>query len=96
MANPARPACASHIEEAAKLETTKSAKSLREGLGKTAPAGISALLGAGFLAACQPTVQLEAPEKPITVNLNIKLDADVRVRLEERARDDIEQNDDIF
>ena len=48
------------------------------------------------MAACQPTVQLEAPEKPITVNLNIKLDADVRVRLEERARDDIEQNDDIF
>ena len=41
-------------------------------------------------------MQLEAPEKPITVNLNIKLDADVRVRLEERARDDIEQNDDIF
>ena len=59
------------------------------------PAALGAL-GATLLAACQPTVQLEAPEKPITVNLNIKLDADVRVRLEERARDDIEQNDDIF
>lgn len=56
----------------------------------------SGALGLTVLAACQPTVQLEAPEKPITVNLNIKLDADVRVRLEERARDDIEQNDDIF
>ena len=78
------------------METTKNIESLLEGLGKTAPTALSAAVGAGFLAACQPTVQLEAPEKPITVNLNIKLDADVRVRLEERARDDIEQNDDIF
>jgi hypothetical protein len=48
------------------------------------------------LAACQPSVKVEAPEEPITINLNIKLDADVRLRLEEEAREDIEANPDVF
>ncbi len=34
-------------------------------------------LGLGVLvaSACTPTVKLEAPREPITINLNIKLDA---------------------
>ena len=55
----------------------------------------SCLLG-GLLAACQPTVKIEAPREPITINLNIKLDAEVRIRLEERAKQDIGANPDIF
>lgn len=54
---------------------------------------------AGFLlllGACQPTVKVQAPEEPITINLNIKLDADVRLRLEEEAQEDIKANPDIF
>ncbi len=54
------------------------------------------LLTAGTLIACQPRVALEAPKEPITINLNIKLDADVRVKLEERAKEDIQHNPDIF
>ena len=45
---------------------------------------------------CQPTVKVEAPKEPITINLNIKLDADVRVRLEQQAQEDIQKNPDIF
>ena len=45
-----------------------------------------------LLAACQPTVRIEAPKEPITINLNIKLEADVRVRLEEQAREDVSTN----
>jgi hypothetical protein len=52
------------------------------------------LLTAGTLIACQPRVALEAPKEPITINLN--MDADVRVRLEERAKEDIQHNPDIF
>ena len=48
------------------------------------------------LGACQPTVAVKAPEEPITINLNIKLDAEVRVKLEEQAQQDIEENPDIF
>ena len=46
--------------------------------------------------ACQPTVKVEPPKEPITINLNIKLDADIRVRLEEQAKKDIETNPGIF
>ena len=49
-----------------------------------------------FLIACQPTVKVEAPDEPITINLNVKLDADVRVKLEEQAQKDIDKNEDIF
>jgi len=61
------------------------------------PPAASALLAAALLlGACQPTVRVEAPKEPITINLNVKLEADVRVRLEEQARDDIESNPNIF
>jgi len=39
--------------------------------------------------ACTPTVQLEAPKEPITINLNIKLDADVRLKVEQEAKKDV-------
>lgn len=42
-----------------------------------------------FAVSCTPTVQVEAPKEPITVNLNIKLDADVRLRVEEKAKEDV-------
>lgn len=59
--------------------------------------GAAALLLLGLpLAACQPTVAVQAPKEPITINLNIKLDADVRLRIEETAEEDIEENEDIF
>lgn len=46
--------------------------------------------------ACTPTVKVEAPKEPITINLNIKLDADVRLRLEEGAQKDIKNNPGVF
>jgi YnbE-like lipoprotein len=42
-----------------------------------------------LLSACTPTVQVVAPKEPITINLNIKLDADVRLRIEEKAKEDV-------
>ena len=42
------------------------------------------------LDACTPTVRVEPPKEPITVNLNIKLDADVRLRVEEKAKEDVQ------
>jgi hypothetical protein len=48
------------------------------------------------LQGCEPTVKVEAPKEPITINLNIKVDAEVRVKLEEAAKEDIEDNPDLF
>ncbi|MGE0857840.1 MAG: YnbE family lipoprotein [Gammaproteobacteria bacterium] len=49
----------------------------------------AALTMAVLIGACTPTVKVEAPREPITINLNIKLDADVRVKLEQQAKDDV-------
>ena len=49
-----------------------------------------------LMTACTPTVKIEAPKEPITINLNIKLDADIYVKLEEQAKKDIESNPDVF
>ena len=56
----------------------------------------SAGLALAILVACQPTVKIEAPKEPITINLNIKLEAEIRLKLEESAKQDIEQNPKIF
>ena len=42
-----------------------------------------------LLGACTPTVAVEAPKEPITINLNIKLDANVRLQVEEKAKQDV-------
>ncbi len=54
------------------------------------------VLVAGLSAGCEPTVRIEAPREPITINLNIKIEADVLVRVEDKAKDDIAANPDIF
>ena len=51
--------------------------------------GIAAPL---LIAGCTPTVRVEAPKEPITINLNVKLDAEVRVKLEEKAQEDVANN----
>lgn len=34
------------------------------------------------LMACTPRVALEAPKEPITINLNVKIDHEIRLRVE--------------
>ncbi|NWN91586.1 YnbE family lipoprotein [Marinobacter adhaerens] len=38
--------------------------------------------GAGWLAACTPTVQVAAPKEPITVNLNVKIEHEIYVKVD--------------
>ncbi len=53
---------------------------------------IVAILALPLVAACTPRVVVEAPKEPITINLNIKLDADIRLQIEEQAKQDVETN----
>jgi len=50
---------------------------------------------AATLAACVP-VQIQAPDKPIEINLNVNIRQEVIVRLEGEARDLLSDNPDIF
>ena len=55
-------------------------------------AGVSSVM----LLSCSPTVKVEAPDEPIEINLNIKIEQDVRVRLDKDVEDLIADNPDIF
>ncbi|WP_339804929.1 YnbE family lipoprotein [uncultured Marinobacter sp.] len=44
--------------------------------------GVVATLLALILAACTPTVQLAAPKEPITVNLNVKIQHEIYVKVD--------------
>ncbi len=60
---------------------------------KLSVTGLGLMLLAG---GCAPKVQIMAPDKPIEINLNIKIDQEVRVRLEKDVEDFIANNPDIF
>lgn len=49
-----------------------------------------------MLGACQPKLQIVAPDKPIQINLNVKIDQEVRVRLDKDVEDLIADNPDLF
>jgi len=56
-----------------KMLSNKSLRSLRAG-------SIFALLA---LAACTPTIQIAVPNEPITINLNVRIEHEIRVKVEE-------------
>lgn len=50
------------------------------------------LLGLVWVGACTPTVKVEAPDKPITINLNVKIEHEIRVKVD-RELDDLFKED---
>ncbi|MGE3474789.1 MAG: YnbE family lipoprotein [Rhodospirillaceae bacterium] len=48
------------------------------------------------LGACSPTVRLEVPDKPIVINLNVKIEQEVRVKLEKGVEEAMLKNPKIF
>jgi len=48
------------------------------------------------LLGCTPTVQLQAPDKPIEINLNVNIEQHVRVSIEKDVKQTIAKNKDIF
>lgn len=50
----------------------------------TRKARAQAALGCGllWLTACSPSVKLEAPDKPIEINMNVKIEHEIRLKVE--------------
>ncbi len=49
-----------------------------------------------LLAACTPTVKVEAPDKPIEINMNVKIDHEVRVRVDKGLEQEFSNNPELF
>ncbi len=54
------------------------------------------IIVSGLLAACQPTVKIEAPDKPIEINLNVKIEQEIRVKVDRELDDLLAENPDLF
>ncbi|MBO6521702.1 MAG: YnbE family lipoprotein [Rhodospirillales bacterium] len=46
--------------------------------------------------ACEPRVKVEAPDKPIVINLNVKIEHEVRVRVEKDLDQALSNNPGLF
>lgn len=51
-------------------------------------AGLALVMALSGLTGCTPTVRVEAPTEPITINLNVRIEHEIRVRVD-RELDDI-------
>jgi hypothetical protein len=55
-----------------------------------------AVAAAAAAVACTPTVKLQAPDKPIVINLNVKIDQNVKIQIDKDLEDLLAKNPDLF
>jgi hypothetical protein len=61
-----------------------------------ARAGLAALALAGLAPACTPKVQVEPPREPIVINMNIKIEHEIRVKVDKELEQLFEEESEIF
>ena len=49
-----------------------------------------------FLAGCNPTVKIEAPEKPIEINLNVKIEHEIRLQVDRDLEGLFDEESEVF
>jgi len=49
-----------------------------------------------FLVSCAPTVKVEAPDKPITINLNVKIEHEIRVKVDKELENVFSDDSGLF
>lgn len=57
---------------------------------------LTLLLASFWLLACTPTVQVAAPTEPITINLNVRIEHEIRVRVEDQLSDIFSADSGLF
>ena len=45
---------------------------------------------------CSPKVQVEAPKEPIVINMNVKIEHEIRVKVDKDLDQLFEKNDELF
>ena len=45
---------------------------------------------------CSPTVQLSAPKEPIEINLNIKIEHEIRIQVDQKLEGLFDEDSDLF
>jgi hypothetical protein len=61
-------------------------------MGNLTVVGVFSLM----LVACTPRVEVAAPDKPITINLNVKIDHEIRVKVDKELDQVLSKNSGLF
>jgi hypothetical protein len=48
------------------------------------------------LTACTPKVVVEAPSEPIVINMNVKIEHEIRIKIDKELDDLFEEEEDLF
>lgn len=48
------------------------------------------------IAACNPTVKIQAPDKPIEINLNVHIDQEVRLKVDNELNNAFKDHPELF
>ena len=57
---------------------------------------IIALTALFVTSACTPTVRVEAPSEPITINLNVKIEHEIRLKVEQELDEILTEDSGLF
>lgn len=49
-----------------------------------------------MLTACAPTVQVAVPNEPITINLNVKIEHEILIKVDKEIDSLLEENSELF
>jgi hypothetical protein len=52
--------------------------------------------GISTLGGCTPRVEVVPPDKPITINLNVKIDHEIRIKVEKELNEVLSTGSDLF
>ena len=67
---------------------------------KSVGAGMKSIIYATFLvlflAGCTPTIQVAAPDKPIEINLNVKIEHEIRLHVDKELDGLFDEDSDVF
>ena len=53
-------------------------------------------LAMALLVGCSPTVQVQAPKEPIEINLNVKIEHEIRVQVDKELEGLFDEDSDVF
>ena len=54
------------------------------------------ILALGMIGGCSPTVKLEAPKEPIEINLNVKIEHEIRVQVDKELEGLFDEDSELF
>jgi len=65
-------------------------------MNNTTGALLAGLLSACFLSGCIPRIELATPRDPITINMNVKIEHEIRIKVDKDVESLLKNQSDLF